>query len=193
MEYDVIVIGAGHAGIEASFSAAKLDRKVLLITLDIDGIGKLSCNPAVGGVSKGHLVKEVDALGGLIGRIADKCALSYRRLNKSKGKAVWATRAQVDRFVYPKIARSFIENDERIRILSSKADKIITKHNKVLGVETNYGEIFYGKTVNICAGTFLKSTIHIGMNSFPGGRLNELSSDALFRSISNLGLKMKHF
>ena len=193
MEYDVIVIGAGHAGIEASFSAAKLDRKVLLITLDIDGIGKLSCNPAVGGVSKGHLVKEVDALGGLIGRIADKCALSYRRLNKSKGKAVWATRAQVDRFIYPKVARSFIENDERIRILSSKADKIVTKRNKVLGVETNYGEILYGKTVVVCAGTFLKSTIHIGMNSFPGGRLNELSSEALFHSISNLGFKTKHF
>ena len=193
MKYDVIVIGAGHAGIEASFSAAKLDRKVLLITLDVDGIGKLSCNPAVGGVSKGHLVKEVDALGGLIGKIADKCALSYRRLNKSKGKAVWATRAQVDRFTYPHIARSFIENDERIRILSSKVDKIITKSNKVLGIETDYGDIIHGNTVIVCAGTFLKSTIHIGMNSFPGGRLNELSSDALFDSISHLGFKMRHF
>jgi len=192
-EYDVIVIGAGHAGIEASFAAAKLDRKVLLITLDIDAIGKLSCNPAVGGVSKGNLVREIDALGGLIGRIADECALNYRRLNKSKGKAVWATRAQVDRFLYPKTARSIIENDERIRILSSKVNNIITKSNKVLGIETNYGEVFYGKTVIVCAGTFLKSTIHIGMNSFPGGRLNEPSSNALFNSILKLGFAGKHF
>ena len=193
MKYDVIVVGAGHAGIEAAFSAAKLTEKVLLITLDIDGIGKLSCNPAVGGVSKGHLVKEIDSLGGLIGRIADKSALGYRRLNKSKGKAVWATRAQVDRFVYPKIARNFIEENRHIKILLSKVDKIITRSNRVLGIETNYGEIFYGKAVVICAGTFLKSTIHIGMNSFPGGRLNELSSDALFDSISSLGFKTKHF
>ncbi len=193
MKYDVIVVGAGHAGIEASFSAAKLGAKVLLTTLDIDAIGKLSCNPAVGGVSKGHLVREVDALGGLIGKITDSCAISYRRLNKSKGKAVWATRAQVDRFVYPRIARNYLEKKENIHILECQIDHIITKNKKVYGVETNFGEVFLGKKIIICAGTFLRGIIHIGMKSFPGGRLDEPSSDMLFTSICKLGFRTKHF
>ena len=191
--YDCIVVGAGHAGIEASFAAAKLKCKVLLLTIDIDGIGKLSCNPAVGGVSKGHLVREVDALGGLIGKIADECALGYRILNRSKGKAVWATRAQVDMFCYPKVAGAFLENNENITILQAKAEKLLIKNKKVSGVETNFGERFYGKTIIICAGTFLKAKIHIGLTSFPGGRLHEQSSDELFNSIKELGIKTKHF
>ncbi len=192
-KWDVIVVGAGHAGIEAANISAKSGVSVLVLTLSLDTIGKLSCNPAVGGVSKGQLVKEVDALGGLIGKIADKCAVSYRRLNKSKGKAVWSTRAQVDRFLYPKVARSFLEESENIKILEAQVSKILTKNKKVIGVETNFGEIFYGETVIICAGTFLKSKIHIGLNSFSGGRLYELSSDDLFESIKELGFKTLHF
>ncbi|MFH1900855.1 MAG: tRNA uridine-5-carboxymethylaminomethyl(34) synthesis enzyme MnmG [Candidatus Omnitrophota bacterium] len=192
-KYDVIVIGAGHAGIEASYAAAKLGCSVLLLTIDTDGIGKLSCNPSVGGVSKGNLVREVDALGGLIGRIADKCALNYRILNRSKGKAVWATRAQVDRFLYPKIARSFLENSKNIQILKAKVKKILTKNNRVYAIETNFGEKFSAKSVIVCAGTFLKSKIHIGLNSFPGGRLYEESCDELFDSIKKLGVGLKHF
>lgn len=191
--YDVIVVGAGHAGIEAAYSAARLNCSVLFLTLDIETIGKLSCNPAVGGIAKGHLVREVDALGGLIGKIADKCAVSYRFLNRSKGKAVWATRAQVDRFTYPKVARNFLEEKNNIRFLQAKADDIIVKNNKVLGIKTNFGEIFTGKTVIICAGTFLNSIIHIGLNSFSGGRLYEESSDLLFDSIKKLGIKVRHF
>ena len=191
--WDVIVVGAGHAGIEAANISAKLGASVLVLTLSLDTIGKLSCNPAVGGVSKGQLVKEIDALGGLIGKIADKCAVSYRRLNKSKGKAVWSTRAQVDRFLYPKVARSFLEENKNIKILEAQVSKILTKNKKVIGVETNFGEIFYGETVIICAGTFLKSKIHIGLNSFSGGRLYELSSDDLFESIKELGFKTLHF
>src|SRR3989338_8069995 len=191
--YDVIVVGAGHAGIEAAWSAAKLGCRVLLLTLDIEGIGKLSCNPAVGGVAKGHLVREVDALGGLIGKIADKCALGYRILNRSKGKAVWATRAQVDMQVYPKTARSFLEENKNIKIFQAKVSKILVKNKKVYGVQTNFGEEFLAKAVIICAGTFLKSTIHIGLKSFSGGRLNEESSDELFESIRKLGFKTKHF
>lgn len=191
--YDCIVIGSGHAGIEASSAAAKLGVSVLLLTLDIDKIGELSCNPAVGGVSKGHLVRETDALGGLIAKIADSCALSYRVLNKSKGKAVWATRAQVDKFLYPKVARKFLEDTAAIHILKAKVKNILTKHNRVIGVETNFGKIFSAKTVVVCAGTFLKSKIHIGLNSFGGGRLYEESSDGLFKSIKKLGFKTKHF
>ncbi|HIE36182.1 MAG TPA: tRNA uridine-5-carboxymethylaminomethyl(34) synthesis enzyme MnmG [Candidatus Omnitrophica bacterium] len=192
-KYDCIVIGAGHAGIEAFFSCAKMGCKVLLLTMDIDGVGKLSCNPAVGGVSKGCLVREVDVLGGLISRIADACAVSFRILNKSKGKVVWATRAQVDRFLYPRIARQFLEKEENIEILKAKVKKILVKNKKVIGVETNFGEIFEAKTVIICAGTFLKSIIHIGLNSFSGGRLYEESSDELYESIKELGFSLKHF
>ena len=192
-KYDCIVIGSGHAGIEASFAAARLGVSVLLLTLDIDKIGELSCNPAVGGVSKGHLVRETDALGGLIGKISDECAISYRVLNKSKGKAVWATRAQVDRFSYPKVARKFLEDTKGIHILKAKVKNILVKGNRVYGVETNFGKVFLTKTVIVCAGTFLKSKIHIGLNSFSGGRLYEESSDSLFKSIKSLGLKTKHF
>ncbi|UCG35910.1 MAG: tRNA uridine-5-carboxymethylaminomethyl(34) synthesis enzyme MnmG [Candidatus Omnitrophota bacterium] len=192
-KYDVIVVGAGHAGIEASFAAAKLGSSVLLLTLDINGIGKLSCNPAVGGVSKGHLVKETDALGGLIAKITDECALGFRFLNRSKGKAVWATRAQVDRFSYPRIARRYLENQSNIDILQAKARKILIKGKRLEGIETNFGQFFGAKAVIICAGTFLKSIIHIGLNSFSGGRLHEESSDDLFESIKSSGISTKHF
>ncbi len=191
--YDCIVVGAGHAGIEASCAAAKLGCSVLLLTIDIDAIGKLSCNPAVGGVSKGNLVREVDALGGLIGQIADSCALGYRILNRSKGKAVWSTRAQVDMFSYPGVARSLVENSKNITILEAKVEDLLIKNKKIFGVQTNFGQVFKAKSVIICAGTFLKSKIHIGLSSFSGGRLGEESSDELFASIGKAGFKTRHF
>jgi len=192
-KYDCIVIGAGHAGIEASNAAAKLKSSVLLLTIDVNSIGKLSCNPAIGGVSKGNLVREVDALGGLIGKIADKCALCYRILNASKGKAVWSTRAQVDMFSYPEVARKLLSKNKNIDIRQAKVQKILVRNKKVYGIETDHREIFEGKSVVICAGTFLKSKIHIGLNSFSGGRLNEESSDSLFASIRKSGIKTRHF
>ncbi len=192
-KYDIIVLGGGHAGIEASFAAAKLGCSVLLLTLDRESIGKLSCNPAVGGVAKGHLVKEVDSLGGLIGRITDKCALGYRTLNRSKGKAVWATRVQVDMFLYSRAALFYLEKQPGLKIMSVKADKVIVNKGKVCGIETNFGDIFTAKSVIICAGTFLNSKIHIGLNSFPGGRLYEPSSDELFKNIKKLGFLTRHF
>lgn len=192
-KYDCIVIGAGHAGIEAAYASAMLGCKTLLLTLSLDAIGKLSCNPAIGGVSKGNLAREVDALGGLIGRIADKSALNYRILNKSKGKAVWATRAQVDMLEYSNTAKEFLETVPNLRILQAKVNNLLVKNKKIYGIETNFSQIFYTKTVIICAGTFLNSTIHIGLNSFPGGRLSEESSDELFKSIKKLGIITKHF
>ncbi len=192
-KYDCIVIGAGHAGIEASYAAAKLGCRVLLLTINIDDIGKLSCNPAIGGVAKGHLVREVDALGGLIGKITDRCSLGYRILNRSKGKAVWSTRAQVDMFSYPRESRAILESVENIEILQAKVERILIKNKKVNGVLTNFGQTIEAKTVIVCAGTFLKSKIHIGLNNFPGGRLYETSSDKLFNNIKSLGLKLKHF
>jgi len=192
-KYDCIVVGGGHAGIESAYACAKLGCRVALLTIDLDGIGKLSCNPAVGGVSKGNLVREVDALGGLIGKITDKCALGYRVLNKSKGKAVWATRAQVDMFSYPKEARQILEKVSNINILQAKVDEIIIKNKKIFGIRTNFNQIIRTKAIIICAGTFLKSTIHIGLKSFPGGRLYELSSEELFKNIRKIGFKTKHF
>lgn len=191
--YDVIVIGAGHAGIEASYAAAGMGCSVLLLTIDIDAIGKLSCNPAVGGVSKGNLVREVDALGGLIGKITDSCALGYRILNRSKGKAVWSTRVQVDMFSYPKVAKNLLEKNKNIDFLQAKVEALFIRNKKIYGVQANFGEVFKSKSVIICAGTFLKSKIHIGLNSFSGGRLNEESSDKLFESIRGIGFKTRHF
>jgi len=170
-----------------------LGLNTLLLTLSLEAIGKLSCNPAVGGIAKGNLVREVDALGGLIAKIADKCALNYRILNKSKGKAVWATRAQVDSFEYPTVARKFLEACPNLTILQAKVKNILVKNKKIYAVEVNFGEIFETKTAIICAGTFLKSKIHIGLNSFSGGRLSEESSDELFESIRKLGIVTKHF
>lgn len=192
-KYDCIVIGAGHAGVEAAHAASTLGLNTLLLTLSLDTIGKLSCNPAIGGIAKGNLVREVDALGGLIGKLADKCALNYRILNKSKGKAVWATRAQVDMLEYPTVARKFLEACPNLTILQAKVKNILVKNKKIYAVEVNFGEVFKTKTVIICAGTFLKSKIHIGLNSFPGGRLSEESSDELFESIRKLGIITKHF
>jgi len=192
-KYDCIIVGAGHAGIEAANSAAKLGSRVLLLAIDTEAIGKLSCNPAVGGVAKGNLVREVDALGGLIGKVTDKCALGYRILNRSKGKAVWSTRAQVDMYLYPKVVKSALEAVDRIDILQAKVNKIITKNKKVCGVETNSGQKLLGENVIICAGTFLKSKIHIGLNSFSGGRLHEESSNELFDNLKVLGFALKHF
>jgi len=192
-KYDCIVIGAGHSGIEASYCASTLGLNTLLLTLSLDTIGKLSCNPAVGGIAKGNLVREVDALGGVIGKITDKCALNYRILNKSKGKAVWATRAQVDSLEYPRVARKLLEKSSNLTILQAKVKKIIVKNKKICGIEVNFGEIFETKTVIVCAGTFLKSKIHIGLNNFSGGRLSEESSDDLFESIRKLKISTKHF
>jgi tRNA uridine 5-carboxymethylaminomethyl modification enzyme len=192
-KYNVIVVGGGHAGIEAASASAKMGCSVLLISPDIDSIGKLSCNPAVGGVAKGALVKEVDALGGLMGKITDQAAIGYRILNRSKGKAVWATRAQVDMFFYPQLAKKYLEKNANIDILQAKVEKIIRRGKKVLGVKTNLGQDFFSGCVVIAVGTFLKSKIHIGLNSFSGGRISESSSDKLFNSIKSLGFRTKHF
>lgn len=191
--YDIIVVGAGHAGIEAAWAAANLDVSVLMLTISPDTIGKLSCNPAVGGVCKGHLVREVDAMGGLIGKITDIAAVSYRRLNKSKGKAVWSTRVQVDKDIYPKVAREFLEGNENIEILQAECSKLLVKDDKVYGVETNFGQKIFSKSVIICAGTFLGGLIHIGLNNFSGGRLYEKASNDLFKSINKLKIKTKKF
>ena len=191
-KYDVIVVGAGHAGMEAAHSAAKLGVSTLLITLSVDTIGKLSCNPAVGGVAKSHLVREVDALGGLMARFTDKASLQFRILNASKGKAVRATRVQVDKFAYNRNAIDKMLSIENLSVFEAEAEGLIIKNNVAKGIITNAGE-FYGSRVIITAGTFLDAKIHVGLNNFYQGRLGELSARAMFKSIKKLSIKTKHF
>lgn len=191
--YDVIVLGAGHAGCEAANASASLGMKTLLITLNIDNIGHMPCAPAVGGVGKGHLVREVDALNGLIGHITDLTSLQFKTLNTSKGLAVHSTRAQVDKYQYRKIMRMTLETKENLDIRQALITEILVKNNKVIGLKDAFGFSFYGKTVIITAGTFLSGLIHIGNKTFPAGRAGEFPANELSENIKSLGFQLGRF
>jgi len=190
--YDIIVIGGGHAGIEAAQITAKMGCKTLLLTMDADCIGKLSCNPAVGGIGKSTLVKETDVLGGLIGRITDLALVSTRILNRGKGEAVWATRAQVDIQRYPEETQRLLYQNG-VEILQGEVFSLLVKDKTAVGVETDFGERIGAKKVILCAGTFLKGTIHIGLTNYSGGRLSEKASDRLHDSLKKQGIALKYF
>ncbi len=192
-KFDVVVVGGGHAGIEAAIACAKLGCSVLVITFNLDLIGHTSCNPAVGGVSKAHLVKEVNALGGLIAKITDLSAIQYRRLNKKKGPAVWSTRCQIDRALYRKYARKFLEENINISLYQAEVTQLLIKDKKIEGVITDLGEVFYCKCVILAPGTFLGGLIHIGLQNFHGGRLGEKASLKLKENLKELGFKLKSF
>jgi len=192
-KYDVIVVGGGHAGCEAAHAASKLGCKTLLVTLHLDTIGYMSCNPAVGGVGKGQLVKELDALGGIMGKLADKTGIQFRLLNKSKGPAVQSTRIQVDRQLYRLRMKEFLEKHQNIHLWQDSVEKLIVEKDKVIGVETKSGVKFYSICTVLCPGTFLNGLIHIGLTHFPGGRLGELSSISLSENLKYLGFKMGRF
>jgi len=189
-QYDVIVIGAGHAGCEAALACARMGLKTLILTINLDTIGLMSCNPAIGGIAKGHLVREIDALGGEMGKNIDATGIQFRTLNMSKGPAVRATRAQADRQLYRLRMKSVIESQKNLYIRQALVEKILEKDNKVYGVETNIGEIFNAKAVVITTGTFLRGLIHIGLNNFPGGRAGDIPSVNLSLSLKELGFNM---
>jgi tRNA uridine 5-carboxymethylaminomethyl modification enzyme len=191
--FDIIVVGAGHAGIEASVSCCRMGLKTLLICLKRETIGLMSCNPAIGGVGKGQLVKEVDALGGLMAKAADACAIGYRTLNLSKGPAVWSTRCQIDRKVYNQFMIDFLSNLSGLSILEDEVLKILTKANKAVGVRTLANADIHSKAVILACGTFLNGLIHIGLKSFPAGRINEPASINLSKNLIKLGFKVKRF
>jgi len=191
--YDVIVVGGGHAGIEASLAAARMGCKTLLITMNLDTIGLMSCNPAVGGVGKGQLVKEIDALGGQMAKTVDATAIQYRLLNTKKGPAVRSTRAQVDRQGYRWYMKKTLENEHNLDLKQATVEGIIIERNKLKGVKTNLGEIYRGKCLVITPGTFLNGLIHIGLTNFPGGRIADFPSKELSESIRSLGLRMGRF
>ncbi len=189
-EYDVIVLGAGHAGCEAALASARLGCKTLMFTINLDNIAQMSCNPAVGGIAKGHLVKEIDALGGEMGRNTDKAGIQFRMLNTRKGPAVHALRAQTDRVLYKLEMRKTIEAQENIDILQGMVTRVLEKNGKVIGVETALGIGYLAKAVILTTGTFLKGLIHIGLKNFPAGRAGEFSSIELSDSLRELGFQL---
>ena len=171
--YDVIVIGAGHAGTEAALAAARMGCNTLLLTHNLDLLGQMSCNPAIGGIGKGHLVKEIDALGGAMGRAADAAGIQFRTLNSSKGPAVRATRAQADRVLYRQAIRQCLQAQENLTLFQQAVDDLILEHDRVVGVKTQMGLIFRARAVVLTVGTFLGGKIHVGMSNYPGGRAGD--------------------
>jgi tRNA uridine 5-carboxymethylaminomethyl modification enzyme len=188
-KYDVIVIGAGHAGCEASYISAKLGKKTLLITQNMDNIAQMSCNPSIGGVGKGNLVKEIDALGGIMARVIDETGLQFRTLNRKKGPAVQGIRAQADRSLYSIYMRKTLENMLHLTIKQGDVSDIIISNNNISGVRINTDETIIGKSIIITCGTFLNGLIHIGKTSISGGRLSEPASSFLTQSLIDLGIK----
>ena len=193
-KFDVIVIGGGHAGIEASLTSSRMGLSTALITFTKSKIGFMSCNPAVGGVGKGQIVKEVDALGGQIAKTTDKTGIQFRILNRSKGPAVWSSRAQVDRIQYNREMIKTVENEENLEIIEGEATGVLIKNNTVSGVEIDGEYKIEGKTVILAAGTFLNGLIHIGLENFPAGRIEEKRvSKKLSEQLKKLGFKILRF
>ena len=188
--YDVIVIGGGHAGSEAALSSARLGCKVMLLTMNLDTIALMSCNPAIGGVAKGQLVKEIDALGGEMAKAIDKTAIQFRRLNMSKGPAVRSSRAQADRQEYRLYMKNVLENQDNLTLKQGLVEKLLVRGNRVYGLQTNIKQEFRGKTVIITPGTFLNGLIHIGLLNFPAGRMGELPSLGLPADLKRLGFRL---
>lgn len=186
--YDVIVVGAGHAGCEAANAAATMGSKVLLITMNMETIAKMSCNPAMGGVAKGQIIREIDALGGMSGIITDKTMIQFRMLNRSKGIAMWSPRAQSDRMRFSEEWRLALESNLNVDFFQDSVTEITTENNKVTGVKCGMGMVFKSKTVILTAGTFLNGIIHIGRKQFGGGRMAEKSATGITAQLESLGL-----
>lgn len=187
--FDVIVIGAGHAGCEAAAAAAKMGAETCLVTMDMNKIAQMSCNPAVGGIAKGQIVREIDALGGQMGEVTDATAIQFRMLNRSKGPAMWSPRAQCDRARFIWEWRKRLENTPNLSIWQDEATEILTENNEVIGIRTLWGAELRGKSVVITAGTFLNGLMHVGKTKVPGGRCAEPAATKLTQSISALGIE----
>ena len=186
--YDIIVVGGGHAGCEAAMAASKMGSKVLLVSMDMLGFARMSCNPAVGGIAKGQIVREIDALGGYTGIVTDACTLQFRMLNKSKGPAMWSPRAQCDKILFSLYWRKILESNCKLDIYIDSATSFLFENSKIAGVCTTTGAIFKSRTVILTAGTFLNGRLFIGRTQFEGGRIGELSSHGLTEQLVSMGL-----
>ncbi|HEJ7975301.1 TPA: tRNA uridine-5-carboxymethylaminomethyl(34) synthesis enzyme MnmG [Serratia marcescens] len=189
-QFDVIIIGGGHAGTEAAMAAARMGRQTLLLTHNIDTLGQMSCNPAIGGIGKGHLVKEIDALGGLMATAIDHAGIQFRILNASKGPAVRATRAQADRVLYRQAIRTALENQPNLMIFQQPVEDLIVENDRVVGAVTQMGLKFRAKTVVLTVGTFLDGKIHIGLENYSGGRAGDPPSISLSQRLRELPLRV---
>jgi len=201
--YDVIVVGGGHAGAEAAWSAARLGARTVLITFSLEAIGRPSCNPAVGGIGKGQIVREVDALGGLMGRVADETGIQFRMLNRRKGPAVWAPRAQIDSGTYPAVLRRYLENCPNLKIIEASVEAVESEPlgpscanalplatSRVSGVRLSDGRVLAAHAVVIASGTFLRGLMHTGEAKAPGGRVGEPAATGLSASLAALGMEL---
>ncbi len=188
--FDLVVVGAGHAGCEAAMAASGLGLSTLLLTINADRIGHLSCNPAIGGLAKGHMVREIDALGGMMGLWADESGIQFRTLNTRKGPAVRATRAQIDREAYLRVVRRDVFSRDNLWVRQDMAEDILTKDGRVCGVRTQLGQVFPARAVCLTTGTFLRGLMHVGLTHFPGGRLGDPPSEGLSAGLAALGLSL---
>ena len=192
-KYDVMVIGAGHAGCEAALVAAKMGQKTAILTITLDNIGVMSCNPSVGGPAKSHLVKELDALGGEMGRVIDKSFIQIRVLNTKKGPAVRSLRAQADKKLYHKEMKNLLENTDNLDVIQGMVTDLIVENDKIVGIKTKEGVTYHTKSLVVATGTFMRGLMHIGDKQVKGGRMGELSSEELPLSLEKVGLKLGRF
>ncbi len=188
--YDIIVVGAGHAGCEAALAAARMGLSTCIFTMNLDTIGQMSCNPAIGGLAKGHLVREIDALGGEMAKVTDRAGIQFRMLNKSKGPAVWSLRAQADRVLYRLRMRQVLEETKDLDIKQATVEGLVVEDGKVRGIRTSLGIFYPARSVVITTGTFLKGLMHIGHDSFDAGRAGEFPSVGLSDSLAKAGLRL---
>ena len=189
--YDIIVVGGGHAGCEAAYIAATMGARTLLVTMDMTKFAQMSCNPAMGGIAKGQIIREIDALGGMSGIITDRTMIQFRMLNKSKGPAMWSPRAQCDRMLFSREWRKALEETDNLSIWQEQADRLILEDGRVTGVATTFGTEFSADAVILTNGTFLNGLMHVGFNTMPGGRSGDAASKGISDQLRDLGFSVE--